>query len=309
MMLELKIDPNVLNKLQEIALSSTTNVDLSIYDWLSEEYIETDQGIKIKVFKIRAQNPTNITVVVIPGLSSHFYGWILIDYVLSHIANVYHIESREKKSAIYSRKKKVSYHLEDFAKDLSSVINRYNLDKDGFYCLGDSFGAEMIIKYLDLGFSSPRGLILISPVKRFSFSRWMRALFIIGPHWFYKPFLPIIRCVLKNFRTDMKNDAPTYYINKRNVETGDSKRMKKCALELTKYTSTADYSKIKCPTYIIAASTDKMHDYNQSVEIAKAIPNCVFEDVVYFSKTHTCEVAEKIIAFIMKVEEQKIKGQ
>ena len=303
---KLGYDDAILKRLEEIAFSSTTNVDLSSFNWIKQEYVEVEKGVLINVYMIKSSVTSNnsINVVVVPGLCSHFFGWLVTDYVLSRIGNVYHVESREKSSAIY-QKKNISYTLDTFAKDLHAVVKKFNLEESGFYFVGDSFGAEMVIRYLYLGFPSPKGLILISPVKRFSFSLWMKILFLLVPHWFFQPFLPFIRFVLKNFRTDMKKDAITYYINRRNVETGNSKRMKGCALELSRYSSNVDYSKIKCPVYIIAASTDKMHDFNQSKEISSKISNVKFEDVVFFAKTHMREVAEKMIEFIMAIEEQK----
>ena len=92
------------------------------------------------------------------------------------------------------------------------------------------------------------------------------------------------------------------------MTTSKPKRMKKCALHMFNYKSDVDYSKIKCPTYIFAASTDKMHSYQQSVDIAERIPNTIFENLLHYHKTHSRETSNKIRDFIIKIEGKEIKN-
>ncbi len=80
--------------------------------------------------------------------------------------------------------------------------------------------------------------------------------------------------------------------------------MKKCAMNLFYYKSDVDYSIIKCPTFIIAASTDKMHTFEKSIDVAKRIPNTIFEDVIHYQEAHSRESAAKISKFILEVEKE-----
>ena len=291
--------------LEKLPFSPIKEIDWSIFPWLELDYVEVEKGVSLRVFKIpKKKKQSKINIVVIPGLSSHFLGWIDLNHELSQIGDVYHIESREKSSAKYS-KRKIDYSMETLARDINNVVETYKLDKDGFYLFGDSFGSEMAAQSLKLGFHTPKGLVLISPTRTFAFSGWMKILFSIAPFWLYYPLLPFLKFVLKRFRTDMKNDAGTYYLNSRNIVTGNPKRMKWCAMSLFRYSSSLDYSIITYPTYIIAASTDKMHSYQESVEIAAEIPNAIFEDVVYYHITHGRKVAKKVQDFILGLENKK----
>jgi len=291
--------------IERLPYSSVKEMDLSIFTWLKSEYIEVDEGVSIKVYMLPSKDQAaKINVVVIPGLCSHFYGWIDLDHELSKIFNVYHLESREKISAIH-KKRKVDYSMITLANDLHEVVKKFGFQKNGFYLFGDSFGAEIASQYMELGNPPPKGLILISPERSFRFSLWMKILFTIAPSFLYYPLLPFLKFILKNFRTDMKNDSGTYYLNKRNLETGKPRRMKKCAMSLFSYKSKIDYTKLNLPTYIIAASTDKMHSYQHSVEIAEELPDVVFEDIVYYHLTHSRKAAKKVINFILKTEKEK----
>ena len=194
--------------------------------------------------------------------------------------------------------------MERYAIDISKVVEHYNLNKEGFYLFGDSFGSEVAVKYLDGGYHPPKGLILISPEASFSFSGWMKVLFRLLPYWSFHFVKPLLKFILKYLRTDMKNDPGSYYINKRNIVTSNPKRMKKCAMNLFYYKSDADYSIIKCPTFIIAASTDKMHTFEKSIDVAKRIPNTTFEDVIHYQEAHSRESAAKISKFILEVEKE-----
>ena len=294
-------------KLDKLQLSTVNEVDYSIFPWLELDYVKVEKEVLLRVYKIPCVNENSkINVVVIPGLCSHFLGWITSDHELSKIANVYHIETREKNTAEHYSKK-VDYKIETFAKDLKIIIDHYNLDKDGFYLFGDSLGAEIAAQYMKLGEFSPKGMILISPAETFSFSKWMKVLFRNAPAWLFYPLLPFLKFVLKHFRTDMKNDPGAYYLNKRNLETGIPRRMKACAIELFDYVSDINYTEIEFPVYIFAASNDKMHSYEDSVKISKRLKNCKFENLVNFQETHSRETAKKMSEFILEIEKEKKK--
>ncbi len=290
--------------LEQLPLSKIKQLDYSVISWLQTDYVEVEARIKLRVFKIPSQKPeAKINIVVVAGLCSNFLGWIDIDYQLSKIANIFHIETREKKSAIHS-KRRINYSMDQYALDIKSVIKHFNLDKKGFFLFGDSFGSEVVIKYLDKKFTPPKGLILISPEQSFSFSLWMKIIFTIFPYWLFYPLIPFLKFILKYLRTDMKTDPGTYYMNSRNIVTSDPKRMKRSALGLFIYKSSADYQKITCPTFIIAASTDKMHSYEKSLEIAEKIPDTIFEDVTNYQETHNRKIARKIMEFIKKIDKE-----
>jgi pimeloyl-ACP methyl ester carboxylesterase len=287
--------------LKNLPLSSKKAVDFSKFPWLELDYVAVEEGILLRVFKIECKKPdSKINIVVVAGLCSNFLGWIDIDNELS---NIDHIETREKSSAKHY-KRKVNYSMERYATDISKVVEYYDLNKEGFYLFGDSFGSEVAVKYLDGGHHPPKGLILISPEASFSFSGWMKVLFRLLPYRLFYFFKPLLLFILKYLRTDMKNDPGSYYLNKRNIVTSDPKRMKKSAMNLFYYKSDADYSVIKSPTYIIAASTDKMHTFEKSIDVAKRIPNTMFEDVIYYQETHSRETAAKITKFILEVEKE-----
>ncbi len=290
--------------LKNLPLSSKKAVDFYNFSWLELDYVTVEEGIILRVFKIESKKPdSKINIVAVAGLCSNFLGWIDIDNELSNIGHVYHIETREKSSAKHY-KKKVDYSMERYAADINEVVEHYNLNEEGFYLFGDSFGSEVAVKYLDGGNHPPKGLILISPEASFSFSGWMKILFRILPYWLYYLFKPFLKLILKYLRTDMKNDPGSYYLNKRNIVTSNPKRMKKCAMNLFYYESDADYNIIKSPTYIIAASTDKMHTFEKSIDVAKRIPNTTFEDVIHYQETHSRETAAKISKFILEVEKE-----
>lgn len=291
--------------LEKLPYSTVKKIDLSIFPWLETEDVKVDEEVTLRVYKIPKQKKqSKINIIVIPGLCSHFLGWIDLDHQLSQIGDVYHIESREKSSSKHT-KRKIDYSMETLAKDINKVVEHYKLHEDGFYMFGDSFGAEMAAYALKFDLYQPKGLILISPSRTFEFSGWMKVLFSVAPSFLYYPLLPFLKFILKHYRTDMKNDAGTYYLNKRNLETGKPRRMKWCAMSLFSYHSDLDYSIIKIPTYIIAASTDKMHSYQESVEIAAEIPHAIFEDVENYHITHSRTVAKKVRDFILDLENIK----
>ncbi len=292
-------------KMDNLQLANINEVDYSIFPWLEIDYVKVEEGILLRVYKIPSEHKrSKINLIVIPGLCSHFIGWLSSDHELSKIANIYHIETREKNTSRHSIKK-IDYSFEVFVKDLKVIIEHYNLNEEGFYIYGDSFGAEIGALYMKAGYIAPKGMILISPAETFSFSGWMKILFKFAPSWLYYPILPFLKFILKHFRTDMKNDPGTYYLNKRNLETGIPKRMKACVLELLDYQSEVNYANFKFPAYIFAASNDKIHSYEQSVEISKRIPNAIFENLINFQETHSRETAKKMKKFILDIENKR----
>ncbi|MHA1258705.1 MAG: hypothetical protein ACTSRO_03530 [Candidatus Heimdallarchaeaceae archaeon] len=203
-------------EIEQLPFSKIKNINFSKFSWIKVDRVRVEEGVELRVFRIPCKDSkSKINVITIAGLSSHFLGWSYTEYVLSKIANVYHIETREKSSAKYF-KRDVIFSMEKYAEDVEKIVEHYNLEKTGFHLLGDSFGSEIAIKYVERGVTPPKSLILISPTETFAFSSWMKKLFSLAPYWLYYPLLPILLFILKYFRTDIKKDIGTYYVNRRN---------------------------------------------------------------------------------------------
>ena len=84
-MLEEKLDEN-------LHISNIKEIDYSIFSWLEIDYVKVEEYVFLRIYTIPCENKeSKINVVVIPGLCSHFLGWINADHELSKTTNIYHI--------------------------------------------------------------------------------------------------------------------------------------------------------------------------------------------------------------------------
>lgn len=88
-----------------LPFSSIKEIDLETFADLMVDYVETTPYIKLRVIQFKSTSHPEINILVVPGLSSHFLGWIATDYELAKIGNVFHVESREKHTAVHLQKR------------------------------------------------------------------------------------------------------------------------------------------------------------------------------------------------------------
>lgn len=266
----------------------------------STRQIEVNENVTLHVITFSPVNTTgNPEIVFVPGWISLMSGWKNALIEMSRDFTIHYVETREKKSSTV--KGKVSYEVEDFARDVAAVIDTFGL-KDREYILGgSSLGATAIVESYHFLNTQPLCLVLIGVNAVFYAPKFWVSFVRIFPPRLYLVFKPILKWYLRTFRLDIQNDYAQYEKYCRNIESADPWRLKKSALAFVCYSIWNRLQDIDIPTLLFGASKDELHNRENILRINELLPGSTYVDLETNSNTHNELMVIEMRKFLTKI--------
>jgi len=262
--------------------------------------IQVAPQVSLQVTTFHPPQPTKLPpILFIPGWISLITSWQSVLQSMTAKFVVHYLETREKSSACI--KGKVSFDIADFSQDIAKVVATLRLPDQGYLIFASSLGATAVIDGYTKLPTTPLGAILIGP----------NAVFHIPPFWlnivrhfppqFYLGFKPVIKWYLRHFRLHPDKDQLQYAKYCHNLDHADPWRLKKAALSFAKYQIWDKLAAIHCPTLIVGASHDALHDNTNLQKIAQIMPRARYIDLETNSRSHSPVIMEYIYAFLQEL--------
>ena len=266
----------------------------------TDEMVAISDQVKLQLitFSGPAANK-NPPVVFVAGWVSLISGWqtVLIEMTRTH--KVYYIETREKISSQVSGR--VTYDVDAIGGDVEHLIEHLGLGEQGYILFGSSLGATAILNSYSRLKCKPAGMVLVAP----------NAVFRVPLTWkiivkvFYPPLYalikPSVKWYLRTFRLNLNTDRAQYDKYSRALDAGDPWKLKKAVLALAKYQVWPVLGKIDCPTLIVGASKDKLHEPENMRRIVEMLPDASYVDLETNKQTHSVAMVEAMEQFLSKL--------
>ncbi|MCK4641032.1 MAG: alpha/beta hydrolase [Candidatus Marinimicrobia bacterium] len=255
--------------------------------------------LKIISFSPRkvAENPV---IIFVPGWISLMSGWKEVLIEMSRDFTIHYVETREKISSTVSGK--VHYQVEDFARDISSLVDFFRLKDRDFILYGSSLGSTTIVDSCRFLTRQPLCMVLIGVNAVFYIPKFWQCVMRLFPPRLYLVFKPIIKWYLRNFRLDVQSDQAQYEKYCLNIDTADPWKLKKAALAFVRYAIWDRLPDIKIPALLISASKDEIHDLQNIRRISALMSNSTNIDLETNSNTHSAAMVVEMRKFVKKID-------
>jgi len=264
-------------------------------------HVPVAPGVTLRVITFTPPvHTTNPAIVFVPGWISLMDGWQSVLQTMSRDFIIHYVETREKISSLITGK--VGYAVADFAGDIVGLINKLNLPPRAYVLFGSSLGATTLLECFPALAIEPLALVLIGPNAVFSIPGfWLHVVRAFPPR-LYLAFKPVIKWYLRHFRLDVAQDAAQYQKYCRNLDAADPWKLKKAALTFARYQVWDKLPLVTCPTLLVGATHDVLHDFDNINRIRESLPNCTFLDLETNSRTHSPAVVEEMRRYLAALE-------
>jgi len=263
--------------------------------------VPISKNVTLKVISFSPRKATeNPVVIFMPGWISLMSGWKEVLIEMSRDFTIHYVETREKISSTVSGK--VHYKVEDFARDISSLVDFFDLKDRNFILCGSSLGATTIVDSCRFLTRQPLCLVLIGINAVFYVPKFWQGVVRLFPPRLYLVFKPIIKWYLRNFRLDVQNDQAQYEKYCLNLDTADPWKLKKAALAFVRYSIWDRLPDITIPALLISASKDEIHDLQNIRRISALMTNSTNIDLETNSNTHSAAMVVEMRKFIREID-------
>ncbi|NHJ47842.1 MAG: alpha/beta hydrolase [Asgard group archaeon] len=269
-----------------------------------ELFFEMDDGTKVRVLDFNLTNkPNKYTLFFIPGFITVFQSWHKAIEILSKDFRIYYFESREKfSSVIPDRKVKRRITFEKMAHDIKEVIEQMNLDGTHYITVCSSTGGTIEAIALSNDWLNPKGAVMVGPTIIYHVSILATSFIRIVPAFLKQLVMPIVKWYITKVYVD-KNAEPEQLVKYvRAVEEADLIKIRRPVTKMRKKNIQHLLPKVKARTYMIGASTDKMHAAEETLENSKLMPNAKYIDLLSNKAAHEQPLVDVIFEFIQELE-------
>jgi len=174
----------------------------------------------------------------------------------------------------------------------------HNLFDKPYILFGSSLGGTVILDAMSKMKVSPTMAVLIGPNAEFQAPRyWLWIIRMVPPILFY--FIkPLAKWYMKKKYINMEADPKQYEKYARALDQGNPSRMRRSALNCSKYKIWEKLGNIHQKVLIFTGSQDVLHGYENTVKIAELLPNCELVDLVTNARTHSVEMVNQLRSFL-----------
>ncbi len=271
----------------------------------SEEMISVNENVKLWLISFKAaRKTTNPPIVFVAGWISMMSGWKKVVQEMTKDFDVYYLETREKISSKISGK--VHYGAEDIGQDIIRVVSLLGLTNRGYILFGSSLGATSILDCHQNLIQKPKCMILIGPNAVFRVPKM--GMFVIYLTWprLYLMIRPVVKWYLRNFRLDVNNDVEQYNKYSNALDAADPWKLKRAAINLSKYQVWNLLGQIETPTLIVGASKDVLHEPQNLLMMVDKMPNATYLDMDTNANTHSKEIVIQIREYLKNMDPNSI---
>ncbi|HQM42967.1 MAG TPA: hypothetical protein PLI72_04385 [Smithellaceae bacterium] len=242
-----------------------------------EEFVAVDKSVRLKVMAFRQSAAQDKSpVLFVAGWISSFSGWVPFIRALAGERDVYYLETREKESAIIENENLLEdddFSIYQNAEDIIKVAEHFGLNCPQTIACGSSLGATSLLEAMKKGRLNVGSAFLVGPNSEFAAPRplwWILSL----PVCFYRPFTYFLKWYLRHFRVDAEKEPEQMERYKKMLKTVNPSRLKHSARSviLGRYQVWENIETIRVPVAVAYALSDKLHDLNNLLLIAKRLP-------------------------------------
>jgi pimeloyl-ACP methyl ester carboxylesterase len=258
------------------------------------------EGVTIRTVTFTPRKETsNPIVVFVAGWITQITSWKSVLSEMMGDFKIIYIETREKISSRIQGK--AGFGVTDIGKDVAALIDILKLKEKDYLLFGSSLGATAIIDCYRFIKHKPLALVLICP----------NAVFRVPATWkfivknFYPPLYnlikPPVKWYLKNFRLDVKTDSEQYKKYCSNIDAADPWKLKPAVLAVSTYQVWDRLKEIDCPTLMVGASKDLLHEHENQKRMASMIQNVTIVDLETNANTHSKNVVGVMRKYLKQI--------
>jgi len=224
-----------------------------------------------------AEKTMSPPVIFVAGWISLMKGWKEVLREMTRDFTVYYVETREKISS--QMKGRVEYGVEDIAGDIVLLVDRLNVQSGSYILMGSSLGATAILESYRSLSKKPHSLVLIGPNAAFRVPTTWKVIVTLFYPALYALIRPSVKWYLMTFRLNVRADRAQYEKYCDALDAADPWKLKKAVRSVWSYEVWSILKSVDCPTLIVNASKDKLHEPEILKRITATIPNATDIDL------------------------------
>lgn len=273
----------------------------SIYAALS---VCVQQGVHLRVMTWRPKHPVSEDpIIFVAGWVSAVSGWAPLLKVMAAHRPVYYIETREKRSALFEKKKLTpeDFSIARMAEDLITVCSQLGITSPSATVIGSSLGATALLEALKGGRLTARAAFLIAPNSDFK-APWYLLWMLFLPAFLYHGIKYFILWYVRNFKVDVKNEPEQMMRYNETLRAADPQRIKlsaKAAI-FQHYQVWPHLDSVHIPVALAYAPTDTLHSSANIRQMADRLPDATAIACPSNKYMHSADVMHDVEAFVLK---------
>jgi len=268
---------------------------------IRDELIQVDPQVELRVVTFipghLAEKPD---VVFVAGWVSQMEAWTAVLREMTRDFRVIYMETREKISSQIQGK--VNFNVESIGKDIVNLVEYFDLKENQYILFGSSLGATAIMDCVRFLNQKPLCLVLVGPNAVFRVPVIGKYIIKAFPPVFYLLIKPVVKWYLRHFRLDLKNDYAQYEKYSRALDAADPWKLKPAVLALSQYEIWPYLSFVECPTLILGAEKDKLHEPENLRKIVHSLSDCTYVDMHTNQGTHSAQVVVHINDYLQRIK-------
>jgi len=260
--------------------------------------VQTDDGVSLRVLRwnpMDSQAAARDPVVVIAGWASIFNGWRPLISAWAMQRPIIYVETREKKSAVWTRRLRVKdFSMARHADDIAKALETLRIQSSNVDWFSSSLGATLLIDAFQAGTLGGRSSVMLAPNPSFAFPFWARPILRI-------PFPRLIYAKLRGLgmwvvRRKTKEPAQRARYE-RSLAAQDLERLVLSMKANLGYVLPEDCSGVTMPCAVLAATSDTLHGMDKIASVVERLPNAKLIEVPSNQYAHEADVLEQIETF------------
>lgn len=274
----------------------------SIKNWeipevnIHSEFIDLND-VSLKLIRFSPQKESsNPALVFIAGWVTQVETWREALSGLSPDYPIYYLETREKVSS--QMPKDARYGVQDIADDIATLIEKLDMKSKSYILMGSSLGATAIVEACQLLKPKPVSLILINPNAEFRVPTIWKIIVTLFYPPLYFLLLPAVKWYLRKYRLNVKADPKQYSKYARALDDADPRKLKKAVSALSGYSIWNSLKYVTCPTLIIGASEDKLHEPRHLQRMANELGDVKVVDLETNKAAHGQALIELVYKYL-----------
>ena len=273
----------------------------SIYETLS---VCVQAGVYLRVMTWRPKKPVSEDpIIFVAGWVSAVSGWAPLLKVMAARRPVYYIETREKRSALFEKKKLTpeDFSIARMAEDLISVCRQLKITSPHATVIGSSLGATTLLEALKGGRLTAGTAFLIAPNSDFK-APWYLQWLLFLPAFLYHGIKYFVLWYIKTFKVDVKNEPEQMMRYNETLRAAHPQRIKLSAKAAIKqrYRVWPHLDSVQIPVALAYAPTDTLHSAANIRLMAERLPHATVIACPSNKYMHSGEIMREIETFVLK---------
>lgn len=257
-----------------------------------------EEGVRLTAYEWQPGTGA-VPLVFVAGWISIIDGWRPLLEVLVRERPVYYLETREKRSAIFDRRRlgPGDFTIPKLGDDLVTVCDRLEIDPERRVFFASSMGSNAVLEAFKHDRLAGRGAFLVGPNAEFRFPGWGKVLTYM-PSFAYHLARPFMLWYLERFRVNAKEDPEQMARYRRTLKAAHPGRLKLSARAVLGYSLFPDLETVTPPVAIASAPSDTLHEGHDVRRIVDALPRGRAVECPSNTYMHTAAVAADLNRFI-----------